>query len=514
MNRFENGFDSYKKAIKGLENRNENEFALKDVVINFHHSIEVLFKHILYCREKCLIYNDIDKWIESCFNKKIGKNNENSENVDYTITFDETVRRIIVLCEVSIDIDAYDGFRQLSKMRNALIHDEIKLDRDEVEQVFVRLLTVVTHILRNYLLDTDKVVFCNYVDSDEYNEILKRLLQYNTKWKIVTIAKLLSLYKGKSYEELKPAQITHILKTLSALGSYICEEYDALNIDGQYYFSCISYLKQQVCDILMRCNKSELKKSELLKLIRKNVVVKEVMEEYLQNAALYVYQLLGNIEDNLFDDTQAVNGLLNNNLLVNNHDIYAILHCINKITEVCIIITGEKRRKDLLNRVFIDDNRTLSINKIYTTLMEWYNRNGWYNGVNIHEMEDYERHFFDKESDITSSYNKLFDDVDSGIHRNELYQNIIGEMGEWGTIDYIDDITIEDLVTVIKTNDTYTLFFDVTFGTQTYCDHEYYSNGSEECYIVAKGRIVNDEFVIEGLENVGYVVGFSHFRFQ
>ena len=51
MNRFENGFDSYQKAIVELEKRSENEFKLKAVIINFHHAIEVLFKHILVIKK-------------------------------------------------------------------------------------------------------------------------------------------------------------------------------------------------------------------------------------------------------------------------------------------------------------------------------------------------------------------------------------------------------------------------------------------------------------------------------
>lgn len=43
MNRFENGFDSYQKAILELEKRSEDEFKLKAVIINFHHSIPSFF---------------------------------------------------------------------------------------------------------------------------------------------------------------------------------------------------------------------------------------------------------------------------------------------------------------------------------------------------------------------------------------------------------------------------------------------------------------------------------------
>lgn len=73
MNRFENEFDSYQKAIVELEKRSKNEFKLKAVIINFHHAIEVLFKHILYLKSKHLIYMDMNNWINAVFDRKIDK---------------------------------------------------------------------------------------------------------------------------------------------------------------------------------------------------------------------------------------------------------------------------------------------------------------------------------------------------------------------------------------------------------------------------------------------------------
>ena len=54
MTRFENGFDSYKNAINELENRNQDEYRLKGVIINYHHAIEVMvnfFDFIPFCFE-------------------------------------------------------------------------------------------------------------------------------------------------------------------------------------------------------------------------------------------------------------------------------------------------------------------------------------------------------------------------------------------------------------------------------------------------------------------------------
>lgn len=294
MNRFENGFDSFKKAVRMLENRNVNEYALKDIVINFHHSIEVLFKHVLYSRDKCLIYSDIDKWINSCFEKKTGmkKSGGMDSDTDYTITFDETVRRVIVLCEVSIDRYTYDGFRNLCRLRNSLTHDEVNLDKDEVEQIFVSLITAVTGVLRNYLPEEEGQQFSDFVDSDEYTGILNKLMKYNTRWRIITISNLLKLYLDKEFEALTQGQKANILKTLSALGVYLSCEYGSFEIDGEYYISHLSYLKQEICNLLLRCGEEELRSQNMLTFVQNHDVIPKIAEEYLRNAARYAYHLL------------------------------------------------------------------------------------------------------------------------------------------------------------------------------------------------------------------------------
>ena len=121
MNRFENGFDSYQKAILELEKRSEDEFKLKAVIINFHHSIEVLFKHILYSKSKCLIYRDINNLVSEAFDRKIGKKNNQKEKgqKSYTESMEGICRYLPALIraqkvqskasKVGFDWDSADG---------------------------------------------------------------------------------------------------------------------------------------------------------------------------------------------------------------------------------------------------------------------------------------------------------------------------------------------------------------------------------------------------------------------
>lgn len=311
MNRFHNGFDSYKKAIGGIVDRNVDEYILKDIIINFHHSVEVLFKHILYGRGKCLIYQDMDKWINYNFDKKVGLKGEKKEisDIEYTISFDDVVRRVIVLCNVSLDEYGYDGFRNLNKIRNALTHDEIELNRDGIEQIVVSLLPTVNDVLRNNLRKEEKRQFEEFIDSDYFIETFNSLLSENIKWRIITVLNLLQMYSQRSLDEISNVQIVNLEKTLSALGKYVEHEEFFLKIDDEYYISIISYLKQSICDMLINCPTNELKKIDMLK---KNKIVNQVLEEYLEYASQYIYSFLQErsecIEPAFFMDDERVSG--------------------------------------------------------------------------------------------------------------------------------------------------------------------------------------------------------------
>lgn len=60
----DNGLDSFKKAIKKLQQINnispgDYEYEIKDIIISLHHSIETLFKHMIQEQNSLLIYEDI-----------------------------------------------------------------------------------------------------------------------------------------------------------------------------------------------------------------------------------------------------------------------------------------------------------------------------------------------------------------------------------------------------------------------------------------------------------------------
>ena len=317
MNRFENGFDSYQKAIAGLEKRSENEFELKAAVMNFHHAIEVLFKHILCSKSKCLIYRDVDSWTNTAFSKKIGQNARQGEHADYTINFDETVKRVMVVYEEPIDSYVYNGFLNLSELRNALTHDEVELKIEAVEQIVVTLTQIVTAILQKHLTGAEKEKFDVFVASEPYQQTLQNLIGYNLAWRVTTISNLLELYLNRDYESLSNAEIRHLESTLSLLNVVAKKEDIFCNIDDNYYLTYISYLKQEICDLLIGHFDFIKENEEIILVIRRTDVIKNIVQEHLLNAAQYVWELLDGVS---FETEETVHELLDHNSFLNNHD--------------------------------------------------------------------------------------------------------------------------------------------------------------------------------------------------
>lgn len=318
MNRFENGFDSYQKAILELEKRSEDEFKLKAVIINFHHSIEVLFKHILYSKSKCLIYRDINNLVSEAFDRKIGKKNNQKENAEHTVSFDETIRRVIVIFDEQIDPYAYNGFLYLNKLRNALTHNEVALSVEEVEQIVVTLTPIVTAILQKHLNEEEKKSFDNFVESDKYKKILQKLIGNNVAWRITMISNLLELYSNRDYESLSGNEIRHLELTLSLLNVIVTKEDMFYNIDDEYYITYMSYLKQEICDLLV-FNAERIKMSEEIKnVIKRTNNIQDIIKEYLVNATLYVYGLVSNQGYIAFEE-DAIHEILNRKSFDNNN---------------------------------------------------------------------------------------------------------------------------------------------------------------------------------------------------
>ena len=143
---------------------------------------------------------------------------------------------------------------------------------------------------------------------------------------------------------------------------------------------------------------------------------------------------------------------------------------------------------------------------IYSTLISWFEKNDWFNSINIEKLDENIRNEIKSDRLIDEVYQRIWDD--------ELYQGLIGEFGEWGTIDCIDDFIVEQVETVVKSGNRIILVYYVSFFTQTYFEHEYYDNGGKNCFIKVAGHMENNGFIIDETEYLGIAIGFRNFKFD
>jgi len=167
MKLIDNGLDSLKKSIQtlktipGISNYSEKDAAMKDVILNLHHSIETLFKYIIMQNNLYLILKDVEKAFDNKFRTILENKPAKVEN---TIEFLDAVHRVYVLdCEkvsdknkrLKIDKVINGLYEKLNYTRNALTHFEYEFDYDYEEHCIAVLLQSLILIYKRYIPNFD-----------------------------------------------------------------------------------------------------------------------------------------------------------------------------------------------------------------------------------------------------------------------------------------------------------------------------------------------------------------------
>lgn len=128
MNIVENGKDSFQKCVKTLlelESLSTTDatydFKLKDVIINLHHSTEVLFKYLVSIKSDFLIYAAPLDAVKKAY-KDRERGHQFDGSTENTIQFLDAVNLVYVL--YNLDIKSYTNnlYIELNKKRNAITH--------------------------------------------------------------------------------------------------------------------------------------------------------------------------------------------------------------------------------------------------------------------------------------------------------------------------------------------------------------------------------------------------------
>ncbi|WP_338593212.1 hypothetical protein V6669_09445 [Paenibacillus sp. Y5S-9] len=135
----ENGIDSLKQAYTCIEKLEAGlhegvEHNLKDAILSLNHAIEILFKMILKNEKEYLIFSDIGKYM-AAKNQMIKQGKQNVFEVGHdlkTVSLTEGVKRLELLCDLTIPDILKGAIDDFNKTRNKLMHFELELSEDEV----------------------------------------------------------------------------------------------------------------------------------------------------------------------------------------------------------------------------------------------------------------------------------------------------------------------------------------------------------------------------------------------
>lgn len=493
MTRFENGFDSYKNAINELENRNQDEYRLKGVIINYHHAIEVMFKHILYSRANCLIYSDQDKWVQSVFSKKIGENKPKDDKADHTVSFSEAVKRVFVVFNENIDSYAHNSFNKLSKLRNALTHDEFELNAREVEQIVVTLSPIVNSIMKNHLEGSERGEFIDYTSSEKYSRIFQELIGDNTEWHLTIITDLLNAYDGRDFSQLTPAEIAHLESTLSLMNCQ-CEYCDdaLCLVNGEGYSTYISYLEYQIYEVLFNDLLDLKKYPEINDMFEKrNDIFKKAVHKLLTTTVSSRLKSLFEQWHATFDSDGVILYLLNNNSFKDNHTLFMYIQFIEKMLKKiqgCLKMKPEKMREE----IHVDSSDQVTYGKIYSLLKKWFSSSGW------HSPSEFKKSDENMYKTVNSA--ETLDKVYEMMNDLSIQDELIGTYANDGIIDNVNDFDVLDAETIVQSGDKITVVYNVDFYKETYFDHEFFDTGSYYGSVKVSGQISGEKFRIDEIK--------------
>ncbi|GIP50032.1 hypothetical protein J53TS2_36230 [Paenibacillus sp. J53TS2] len=136
----DNGLDSFKKAIKKLQQISEvsavdYEYEVKDIIISLHHSIETLFKYMIQEKNPLLIYEDIPGYCKAV--------NEGKPTTKIgTIKFLDAVHMFTTIHSRIFSSREYWYFTYINELRNNITHFEIDFNDNEVEHMLAKFLPI------------------------------------------------------------------------------------------------------------------------------------------------------------------------------------------------------------------------------------------------------------------------------------------------------------------------------------------------------------------------------------
>lgn len=523
MNRYENGFDSFRRALAALNKTNKDEAVYKEELMCFHHAIEVLYKELLYQKDPKLIIADVQKSYDKAF-KQLTNGSEviatGELEIEKTIEFLDAVKRVYVEYQISASINLYKKYEVLNQKRNEIQHNEGALG-PETEQIIIDLLPHVINVLESGLSEEHKQEFIDYINTQKNQ--LSKFFRVNYIGSINSLISLLSTYQGKDYENLNEKNLQELLSASELFGFVAkmdkdeddgdeerASELPGLEMpkdeiydfgdedededekgngpvfvwaDEKFFLTVQAFWKQTLCEYIV--DKEEFDKykgkKEFIESFRDNELLINTLGEYAEALALYITELVEGV--NLFtgDDEQiqkALDEKLKATDTLNLYDIYKRLNYLKKIEDRIAAINGNKNRDVFTKDKMINDaeGKSVSLQAFQKYFDDWFKNNGW---------KEYSGRIKDSGSikKVIEDYS-FEQDIDNG-----KADDLLGEFGEISTIDRFSNGSgqFERIDAVIEDSEKaeYKAIVEVMVGTESYFDRDYMNNGNERILVLA-----------------------------
>lgn len=491
MNRFENGMDSFQKAIGALDklpkkkdvlDSRDTEYVMKEVVMCFHHAIEILFKDVLY--DKCPILNarDIQSEIDRCYRDRMGRSTENSED-NHTSAFLETVKRMIVICGLPVDSYIYDKFERLNWVRNAVMHNEVDLLYEHGEKLVLELFPYVVWIMEQNLCASKR---------EQFEQYIIMIKSSHAKWRLET---LLSLFRLDAKGIAGNRQNKLLLSILDV---------PAPNLDSVYKSDIREWLENQFCWTMVQMNETDWEsyRQTIIKTPNAGQALKNYTKRFLRRT---------------FEYFSVCDGILSALTAENRLYVMMTLQKIRPVIALEAWLHHKKRFQDARKAIRFEDWH-MTLEEVHEKVEEWKQKQRFC------LISEDGRKIFNKLDGNKILARSIWESDDfinyaSAVIRDEddVFDEINGDLGEISTIDRVNVDVVKDVIAIkcdnIECNE-YTVYLQVRLHTESYFDHEFFPNGGVDVCISMQG-VMQEELLDMGVpfekRNVSWIGRMPHY---
>lgn len=166
----ENGFDyiiSSLNNLKILEENEGNKYTIKYIIRDLISGIEIILKYRLECDNWTFVIDNLDKLTLNSY----------KEGDFISVTLEQSIDRLIKLCNVDIKKDEVDTLKELKTIRNKIEHFKLTLKEEKTISLVYNCITVIIKFI-----DRNPETFEKKFSREEENvylDIKKRILNLN-----------------------------------------------------------------------------------------------------------------------------------------------------------------------------------------------------------------------------------------------------------------------------------------------------------------------------------------------